>query len=146
MSGKCQAQIERVIGAMVRMYGDSQGIGAATRNRPDRGALGPSGAGVTATENNALSQGEVNVIKFRNAVAEIFGRCSELMAKQHALRVESDALEIRHAAGHEFGADGAQYPVLLYPGLTWTQCHARKAIGPCAHHGRQALAILVDCA
>lgn len=76
-----------------------------------------------------MSQGEVGVIKFRNAVAEIFRRCSELMAKQHALRVESDALEIRHAVRDEFGADGARYPVLLYPGLSWTQCQARKAKG-----------------
>lgn len=76
-----------------------------------------------------MSQREVNVIKFRDAVAEIFRPCSELLAKQHALRVETYAPLIRHALHDEFGADGVRYPVLLYPGLSWTHCYARKAKG-----------------
>ena len=51
-----------------------------------------------------MSQREVNVIKFRDAVAEICGRFPELLTKQHALRVESDALEIDQALRDEFGA------------------------------------------
>ncbi len=38
---------------------------------------------------------------FRDAVTEIYERHSELLAKQHAARVESDALQIRHALGDE---------------------------------------------
>ena len=57
-----------------------------------------------------MSQREVNVIKFRDAVAEIFRPCSELLAKQHALRVETYAPPIRHALRDEFGADGVRYP------------------------------------
>lgn len=51
-----------------------------------------------------MSQREVNVIKFRDAVAEICGQYPELPAKQHALRVESYASPIRHAVRDEFGA------------------------------------------
>ncbi|WP_422622115.1 hypothetical protein [Rhodoferax ferrireducens] len=76
-----------------------------------------------------MSQREVNVIKFRDAVTEICDRFPELLTKQHALRVESDALPIRHALRYKFGADGARHPVRLYPGLWWTHCHARKAKG-----------------
>lgn len=76
-----------------------------------------------------MSQREVNFIKFRHTVAEIFRPCSELLEKQHALRVETDAPPIRHALRDEFEADGAKYPVRLYPGLSWTHCHARKAKG-----------------
>ena len=40
-------------------------------------------------------------LKFRDAVAEIFQPCLGLPTKQHALRVESDALEIGHALRDE---------------------------------------------
>ena len=72
-----------------------------------------------------MNQREVNRIKFRDTVAEIFRRCLELLAKQHALRVESYAPPIRHALRDEFRADGARHPVLLYPRLSWTHCHRR---------------------
>ena len=50
----------------------------------------------------------------------------ELLAKQHALRVESDAPPIQHALRDEFGADGAWCPGLLNPGLSWTHYRTTK--------------------
>lgn len=44
----------------------------------------------------------------------------ELLAKQHALRVEFDTLQKQHAVRGESGVDGAWHPGLLHPGLSWT--------------------------
>ena len=51
-----------------------------------------------------MSQREVNIFKSRDAVAEICRRYLELLEKQHALRVESYSLPIRHSVRDEFGA------------------------------------------
>ena len=58
-----------------------------------------------------MSQREVNIFKFRDAVAEICGRYPGFPEKQHALRVESYALPIRHAVCDEFGAAKVGKPV-----------------------------------
>ena len=44
----------------------------------------------------------------------------ELLAKQHALRVEFDTPQIQHAVRGESGGDGAWRPGLLHSGLSWT--------------------------
>lgn len=65
-----------------------------------------------------ISQREVNLINFRDTVTEIFRRCLELLAKQHALRVESYAPPLHHALRDEFRANGARHLVLLYQRLS----------------------------
>ena len=78
-----------------------------------------------------MNQPEVNAIKFRDAVAEICGRFPELPAKQHALRVESDALEIRHAVRDESGAGNrrktAGVDELTGQGRKWATYSPRSA-------------------
>lgn len=44
----------------------------------------------------------------------------ELLAKQHALRVEFDTPQNQHAVRGESGGDGAWRPGLLHSGLSWT--------------------------
>lgn len=48
----------------------------------------------------------------------------ELLAKQHALRVEFDTPQNQHAVRGESGRDGAWRPGLLHSGLSWTHYRA----------------------
>ena len=64
-----------------------------------------------------MSQREDNVIKIRDTVTEICERFPELLTKQHALRVESDALEIGHALRDQSSPAKGGKPVVTH-GLT----------------------------
>ena len=53
----------------------------------------------------------------------------ELLAKQHAVRVEFDALPKQHALPGESGTDEAWHPGLLNPALSWTHYRTLLKVG-----------------